>query len=78
MRKILTGNSQSYGQYIFVQKTMKYSRPELYANATLLSQIECCKHYISIYLDEKTDKTLTFCKKMVTKIPPTQNSTVLE
>ena len=46
-------------------KTMTYSRPELYANATLSSQVLCCKHYISMYLDEYLKKTLAFCKELV-------------
>ena len=31
---------------------MKYSRPKFHANAKLSSQVVCCKHYISMYLDE--------------------------
>ena len=31
---------------------MKYSRTEFYANATLSSQVLCCKQYSSLCLDE--------------------------
>ena len=31
---------------------MKSSQPEVYANASLLSQVLCPKHFISMYLDE--------------------------
>ena len=33
-------------------KTMKYSRPDLCTKATHSCQVLCCKHYISMYLDE--------------------------
>ena len=41
---------KSYGQHSYLPKTLKYSRPQLYANATLASQVLCCKHYI--FIDE--------------------------
>ena len=36
----------------YLPKTFKYSTTEFYAKATLSSQVLCCKHYISMYLDE--------------------------
>ena len=41
---------------------MKYARTEYDAKATLSSQVLCCKHYISIYLDEYW-QTLGFLQK---------------
>ena len=31
---------------LIYKKTMRYSRPKFYANATLLSPVVCCKQYI--------------------------------
>ena len=52
MCKAFTGNSQ----------TVKSSIPGLYASASLLSRVLCCKQYISMYLDEYPAKVLTFCE----------------
>ena len=53
-----------------LSKTMKYSTPEFYANSTLSSQDLCCKHYISMYLDEYLTKLwLSAQTNMVTKNP---------
>ena len=62
----------------YLPKTMTYSRPELYANATLSSQVLCCKHYISMYLDEYLKKNLGFLQKIGLKIPYHLNFTFLE
>ena len=43
---------KSYGQHTYLEEAMKSSQPEFYANASLLSQILCPKHYISMYLGE--------------------------
>ena len=43
---------KSYGQHTYLSKTMKYSRPEFYANATLLYPVLSFKHHILMYLDE--------------------------
>ena len=57
--------------HTYLQETMKSSKSEFYANTSLSSQVICCKHYISMYLDEYLVK-LSFCEKnLVTKIPPT-------
>ena len=62
---------KSHGQHTYLQETMKSSKPEFYASTSLSSQVICCKHYISMYLDEYLAK-LSFCEKnLVTKIPPT-------
>ena len=47
---------KSYGHHTNLPKTLKYSRPEYYAKATLSSQVLCCKHYISTYLVEHLTK----------------------
>ena len=36
----------------YLEKTIKSSQSEFYANASLSSQVLCCKHYISKYLGE--------------------------
>ena len=41
-----------YGQHTYLEETMKSFQPEFYANASLLSQVLCPKHYISMYLGE--------------------------
>ena len=41
---------KSYGQHTYLEEAMKTSQPEFYANASLLSQVLCRKHYISMYL----------------------------
>ena len=56
----------------------KYSRPKFYAHATLLSPGVCCKHYISMYLDEHLKKTLVFCENIGYKIPHPLNFKALE
>ena len=45
-----------YGNHTHKSKTSKYYRPEFYANATLFANVLCCKHYISMYLDEHLTK----------------------
>ena len=48
---------------------MAYSRPEGYAKATLSSQVLCCRHYISMYLNEYLTKPWFSSKtNLVTKI----------
>ena len=61
---------KSYGQHMYLLKTLKYSRPKFYANATLLSPVLCCKHYISMFLDEYLTK-LWFPAKNSHKNTPT-------
>ena len=62
--KTFLGNSQTLKTaYLFNIKTIKYSRTKIYENATLLSLVLCCKHYVHVYLDEYLDKTLAFCRK---------------
>ena len=41
--------AKSCEQHTYLLKTMKYFRPEFCANTTLLSQVLCCKHFISMY-----------------------------
>ena len=55
-------------EHACLQKTIKSSRPKFFANAPLLSQVLCSKHYISIYLDEYLTKLSA--EKMGQKIPP--------
>ena len=43
---------KSYGQHTYLEEVKKSTQPEFYANATLLSQVLCPKHYISMYLSE--------------------------
>ena len=43
---------KSYGQHTYLEEVIKSSQPEFYANATLLSQVLCPKHYISMYFGE--------------------------
>ena len=60
-----------YGQHTYLPKTMKYSRPKFYTNATLSTQVLCSKHYISMYCDEYLTKLwLSAKKKRSHKIPP--------
>ena len=54
--KTFKGKSQVMDSILILQKTMESSRPKLYSNASLSSQTLCCKHYISIYLDEYLTK----------------------
>ena len=49
---------KSYGQHTYLKEAVKSSKPEFYANATLLSQILCPKHYISC-IKVNTRETLT-------------------
>ena len=42
---------KSYGQHTYLEEAMKSSQHEFNANASLLSQVLCAKHYISMYLD---------------------------
>ena len=37
-----------YRQHTYLTKTLKYSRLDLYANATFSSRVVCCKYYISM------------------------------
>ena len=39
----------SYGQHTYLEDATKSSQPEFYANAILLSQVVCPKHYMSMY-----------------------------
>ena len=58
---------------------MNYSRPIFYANATLSAQVLCCKHCISIHLDEYLTKPwLSVKENLVTRNTPTTDPTVLE
>ena len=50
---------------------MTYSRPEFYANTTLLSPDSCSKHCISMYLYEYPTKHWFSAKKLSPKIRPT-------
>ena len=60
---IFTGNSQKrWTAYLFI-KNMKSSRHAFYANAPLLSQVLCCKHYFSMYLDKYLKEILLFFKR---------------
>ena len=43
---------KSYGQHTYLEKKMKSSKPQFYANLSLSSQVLCRKHYISMYLGE--------------------------
>ena len=43
---------KSYGQHTYLEKAMKSSQPEFYANASLSSQVLFPKHYIFMYLGE--------------------------
>ena len=43
---------KSYGQHSYLEEAMKSSQTRFYANASLLSQDLCPKHYISMYLGE--------------------------
>ena len=43
-------------QHTSLDKTMKSSQPEVYANASLSSQVLCRNHYINIYLGETSTK----------------------
>ena len=53
---------------VHFKRTMKYSRPKFHADATLLSPVLCCKHYISMYLDEYLTKLWFSLEKiLVTK-----------
>ena len=51
--------------HTYLLETMKSSEPECCANTPLLVQVLCCKHYISIYLDE-------FLANIVGQIYPTE------
>ena len=42
----------SYGQNVYLEKTMKSSQPKFYANASLSSTVLCPKHNIFMYLGE--------------------------
>ena len=53
---------------------MKSFRREFYANASLSSQVLCCKHYISMCLDEYRKKLWL---KLVMKIPHRIDPSVL-
>ena len=53
----------SYMYLFFLKKTIKYSRPELYANPTLFSPVLCYKHFISMNLDEYLAKLWFSTKK---------------
>ena len=50
---------KNYGQLSFNQ-TMKYRRAKFYANTSLSSLVLCCKHYISMYLDEYLIKEMAY------------------
>ena len=53
---------KSYRQHTYLPKTLKHYRPEHHAKTTLSSQDLCCKHCISMYLDEYLIKTFQpFC-----------------
>ena len=50
--KILKAIVKSYGQHTYLEEKMKSSQPPFYANLSLLSQVLCPKHYISVHLGE--------------------------
>ena len=60
---------KSYGQHTYLSKTIRYSGPEFCLNATLLSLVLCCKHYITMYLDEYLTKLWFSMKKWSQKYP---------
>ena len=43
---------KSYGHHTYLEKAMKFSQPEFYANASLSSQVLCPKRDISMYVGE--------------------------
>ena len=43
---------KSCGQHTYLGEAMKSFHPEFYANESLLYQVLCPKHYISMYLGE--------------------------
>ena len=47
---------KSNWQHMSLDKTMKSSQPEFYANSSLSSQVLCRKHYINMYLGEYSTK----------------------
>ena len=49
-------NVKSCGQHTYLEEAMKYFYPEFYAKESLLSQVLCPKHYISMYLGENPAK----------------------
>ena len=47
---------KSNWQHTSFNETMKSSQPELYAKASLSSQVLCRKHYVNMYLGEYSTK----------------------
>ena len=43
---------KNYGHHTYLKEALKSSQPELYANASLSSQVLYPKHDISMYLGE--------------------------
>ena len=59
--------SQKSSTAFLFTKTIKSSRNEFYADCSLSSEVLCCKHYISMYLDEYLTKLwLSAGEKIVT------------
>ena len=54
---------KSYGQHTYIPKAMKSYSTAFFANESVLSQVLCCIHNISMYLDECLTKRLAFGKK---------------
>ena len=68
-----------YRQHSYLPNTMIYSRSEFYANASLSCQVLCCKHYMSMYLEEYLTKHWLSAKtSLVSKIPHPLNPKHLE
>ena len=49
---------------------MKPSRPKFFANASILAQVLCYKHYIFIYLNAYLTNLWVYAKRWPQKIPP--------